>query len=432
MSRRRPLAAALVMLLGGAVSACGGDGSEASTSANSAIPSTAADVSSTTASTSTTADPATTASAPTTTTAVPTTTTQPTPPTTVDPKTIVDADVARRIASMDLRTKLAMLVFVGFNTGYGGNAGSTSPEAFEAVVNMGVGGVFIGRKEVNLFGAPPVVAASNADLPLLIATDGEGGRVDIWADLAEPLPPAAEMGRLDGATIETMSAAHGSDLRALGVNVNFAPMLDIAGGPNPLGDRTWGDTVEEVVAGTTAFSRGMCASGVWPTFKHFPGHGRSDYDADIRPATTPAWDEMATFDVEPFRQLVDLFGSQSLIMSGHIDVPGLTSEGRPFSLDPPAMAQLRADVGFDGVIVTDELAEMGAITMRDLSIPEAASQAVAAGNDMLLFFGGPTEISAVIDRLAQDVESGATPVARIDEAVGRILRLRLSRSCSLT
>ena len=96
------------------------------------------------------------------------------------------------------------------------------------------------------------------------------------------------------------------------------------------------------------------------------------------------------------------------------------------------MAQLRADVGFDGVIVTDELAEMGAITMRDLSIPEAASQAVAAGNDMLLFFGGPTEITAVIDRLAQDVESGATPVARIDEAVGRILRLRLSRSCSLT
>lgn len=429
--KARWVIAAMVVQLGGAVTACGDGGSAASTSATSAVPPTEADASSTTASTSTSTDPATTAAL-IATTAVPTTATQPAPPTTVDPKTIVDADVARRIASMDLRTKLAMLVFVGFNTGYGGNAGSTSPEAFEAVVNMGVGGVFIGRKEVNLFGAPPVVAASNADLPLLIATDGEGGRVDIWADLAEPLPPAAEMGRLDGATIETMSAAHGSDLRALGVNVNFAPMLDIAGGPNPLGDRTWGDTVEEVVAGTTAFSRGMCASGVWPTFKHFPGHGRSDYDADIRPATTPPWDEMSSFDVEPFRQLVDLFGSQSLIMSGHIDVPGLTSEGRPFSLDPPAMAQLRADVGFDGVIVTDELAEMGAITMRDLSIPEAASQAVAAGNDMLLFFGGPTEITAVIDRLAQDVESGATPVARIDEAVGRILRLRLSRSCSLT
>jgi hypothetical protein len=156
-------------------------------------------------------------------------------------------------------------------------------------------------------------------------------------------------------------------------------MADLAGGPDPLGDRTWSSDPAMVTATAGAFAEGMCAAGVYPTFKHFPGHGHSDVDADLEPATTPDLATLEAADLLPFRDLTKSMKGRSLVMTGHLDVPGLTTEGRPLSLDPGAMAYLRDQMGFDGVAVTDELAEMGSITQRDIPVAEAVEQSLDCG-----------------------------------------------------
>ncbi|MBP9065736.1 MAG: hypothetical protein KBF84_06590 [Candidatus Microthrix sp.] len=328
-----------------------------------------------------------------------------------------------------IRQKLAQLMFIGFNTGFRDTPGTTDPSAAQAVIDAGVGGVFVGRKELALFNSSVLTAAQAGPLPLLVATDGEGGRVDPLPQVAAPLPPAREMGTWDTERVRTAAKGHGDELRAHAVNVNFAPMLDLAGGPDPLGDRTWSSDPATVTAKAGAFAEGMCAAGVYPTFKHFPGHGHSDVDADLEPATTPDLATLEAADLKPFQDLTKSMKGRSLIMSGHLDVPGLTTEGRPFSLDPGAMAYLRNTVGFDGVVVTDELAEMGSITQRGIPVDAAIEQSLVAGNDMALFFGGPSDLSKALDRLEMAVGDGRLSAARVDEALERVLTLKASGTC---
>lgn len=339
-----------------------------------------------------------------------------------------EARVADALAGLNRRQRLGQMLFVGFNTGYGDTAGTSTDGDARAVLDLGVGGVFIGRKEVGLFTGSELNQASRALVPLLVATDGEGGRVDIWSDLAAPLPPAAEQALGSDEQIKSAAEAHGADLRRLGVNVNFAPMLDVKGGPNPLGDRTWSEDPNVVTEKAGAFAEGMCEAGVYPTFKHFPGHGRSDYDADLRPATTPSMDEIRSFDLIPWRALLTSMSGRSMIMTGHLDVPGLTN-GLPISLEAEAMKLLRDELGYDGVAVTDELAEMHAITDRGIDIGDAVEQSLIAGNDMALYFGDAASTSDILDQLERAMDEGRLTQARVDESVTRVLRLKMLGGC---
>ena len=129
------------------------------------------------------------------------------------------------------------------------------------MIDAGVGGVFVGRKELGLFNSPVLPAAQQGLLPLLVATDGEGGRVDPLPQVADPLPPAREMGTWNPDRIREAAEGHGAQLRAHAVNVNFAPMLDLTGPREPLGDRTWSSDPATVTATAGAFAEGMWASG---------------------------------------------------------------------------------------------------------------------------------------------------------------------------
>lgn len=146
-----------------------------------------------------------------------------------------------------------------------------------------------------------------------------------------------------------------------------------------------------------------------------------------RPQTLRPWRAL-TFS--HFERLIKSMAGRSLVMTGHLDVPGLTSEGRPVSLDPVAMKFLREDVGFDGVAIPDELAEMGSITDRGIPVAEAIEQSIVAGNDMALFFGGPADLAAVLDHLEGAVEAGRLSPARVDDSIRRVVTLKSSGACS--
>ena len=217
---RRAVVILTLMILG---DGCGGAGfpTEDTAVATTAATSTSANA--------TTAAPATTAA----TTAAPaaeTTTTADLPATTV-PSTEKKSDpVAETVAAAKrwpTRQKLAQLMFIGFNTGFKDTPGTTDPSAAQAVIDAGAGGVFVGRKELGLFNSPVLPAAQQGLLPLLVATDGEGGRVDPLPQVADPLPPAREMGTWNPDRIREAAEGHGAQLRAYAVNVNFAPMLNL-------------------------------------------------------------------------------------------------------------------------------------------------------------------------------------------------------------
>ena len=344
------------------------------------------------------------------------------------PPTSETTPVESNPASWPLRQKLAQMLFPGFNAGPGDS--STDPAMIQALIDAGAGGVFIGRKEEALFDSAVMTNARANTLPPFVATDGEGGQVDLLPSIMEPLPPAREMASWDADRIRSTGAARGTDLAQRGVTVDFAPVLDVAGGANPLGDRTWAADPGEVVRTAGAFAEGLCSAGVLPTFKHFPGHGRADAHGDDAPARTPDLASMEQADVLPFKDMIASMGGRSLLMTGHLDVPGLTDDGEPFSLNPEAMKYLRDTLGYDGVTVTDELAEMGAITKRGISVPDAVEAALVAGNDLALYFGDVDEMNQVLDQLEEAVNVGRLSEAQVDRSLARIVALKSSGACN--
>ena len=326
-----------------------------------------------------------------------------------------------------LRQKLAQMLFTGTNAP---EDSATDPKKIQELIDAGAGGVFAGRKETAIFGSPVLVDAADRPVPPFVATDAEGGQVDVLASIVEPIPAGREMAAWDAEKIRQTGQSRGANLAELGVTVDFAPVVDVAGGANPLGDRTWSEDPAEVVATAGVFAEGLCDSGVLPTFKHFPGHGRADAHGDDAPAQTPELSSLEANDIVAFTSMFEQMGDRSLLMTGHLDVPGLTDGGEPFSMNPEAMAWLRDDLGYQGVTVTDELAEMGAITARGISVPDAVEASLVAGNDLALYFGDLDQMNQVLDQLEAAVADGRLSEAQVDRSVERIMALKTSGACA--
>ncbi len=326
-----------------------------------------------------------------------------------------------------LRQKLAQMLFTGTNAP---EDSATDPAKIQELIDAGAGGVFAGRKETKIFASTVLLDAADRPVAPFVATDAEGGQVDVLASILEPIPAGREMAAWDAEKIRQTGQSRGANLAELGVTVDFAPVVDVAGGSNPLGDRTWSEDPAKVVATAGVFAEGLCDSGVMPTFKHFPGHGRADAHGDDAPAQTPELSSLEANDIVAFTGMFEQMGDRSLLMTGHLDVPGLTDGGEPFSMNPEAMAWLRDDIGYQGVTVTDELAEMGAITARGISVPDAVEASLVAGNDLALYFGDVDQMDQVLDQLEAAVANGRLREAQVDRSLERILALKGSGACT--
>ncbi|MBK6311813.1 MAG: glycoside hydrolase family 3 protein [Candidatus Microthrix sp.] len=342
-------------------------------------------------------------------------------------KATTEAPTDRDPSTWSLRQKLAQMLFTGTNAP---EDSATDPEKIQELIDAGAGGVFAGRKETAIFGSQVLVDAADRPVAPFVATDAEGGQVDLLASILEPIPAGREMAAWDAEKIRKTGQSRGANLAELGVNVDFAPVIDVAGGANPLGDRTWSEDPAEVVATAGVFAEGLCDSGVLPTFKHFPGHGRADAHGDDAPAQTPELRSLEANDLVAFTGMFEQMGDRSMLMTGHLDVPGLTDGGEPFSMNPEAMGWLRDDLGYQDVTVTDELAEMGAITARGISVPDAVEASLVAGNDLALYFGDLDQMNEVLDQLEAAVADGRLSETQVDRSVERIMSLKGSEACA--
>jgi len=313
----------------------------------------------------------------------------------------------------------------------GGFAGTSLPPAFARALREGRRGGAILFKP-NVEGGPMQVAALGRELhaatpspaePPLVGIDQEGGRV---ARLREPLlvvPPMREVASWgDEALAERIARAVGLELAAVGITIDFAPVLDVnTCAHNPvIGDRAFGDDVATCERFGVAWIRGLQGAGILACGKHFPGHGDTSKDSHLDlPVVDQPRERLETVELAPFRAAAE--AGVASMMTAHVVYPALDRE-RPATLSPAVCTDLRARIGFAGMLVSDDL-EMQAIAAR-WPIEDAAVQAIAAGCDALLVCWSDEKQELAAEALAREAERSPAFRARCEQAAARVLAAR--------
>lgn len=340
---------------------------------------------------------------------------RPTPTPTPAPEPTPEEIAAQRVPD-DERATIASLMVVGV----------TDYDDALAKLRQGVGGIFIPSwADSRLLHEPgrDVAALREAvGRPFSVSIDFEGGRVQRHSEVLGDHPSPRELvATMSPQQVEEAAHGLGRTLRAHGITVDYAPVLDIdAAGLEVVGDRAF--SADPWVAGDygAAFARGLNRAGVAPVYKHFPGHGRASGDTHHVAAVTPPWPEVAAHDAAAWA--VALEQRPAAVMVGHMIVPGL-GEHVPASLNPEVYRVLRegdypGGQPFHGLTYTDDLSGMRAITDA-MSLPEAVARALAAGADQALWSSG-AEIGPAVDAVQHALAQGEISPEAVDAAAQRV------------
>jgi beta-N-acetylhexosaminidase len=260
--------------------------------------------------------------------------------------------------------------------------------------------------------------------PIVIGIDQEGGTKFSLPPPFTAWPSPAELGRLgDAALVEDVSRAIAIELHAAGVNTDFAPMLDLAVNPDSpvTRGRSFGRAPEEVARLGAAFLRGLAAEGVLACAKHFPGHGDTALDPHLAlPAFDGTRERLQQEEFVPFAAAIE--ANVPMIMTAHILLPKI-DPNLPASLSPSILdGMLRREMGFDGVIVADDLG-MGALAHR-YGCGDSAVMTLQAGTDIAMLCHDNSIVPGAIDALTAAIENGVFDSATWTASRARIARLR--------
>ncbi|MGC4109921.1 MAG: glycoside hydrolase family 3 N-terminal domain-containing protein [Nocardioides sp.] len=264
----------------------------------------------------------------------------------------------------------------------------------------------------------------------LVMTDEEGGSVQRMANLVGSVPSARHMGESWTTSHVRRVARHlGASMRAVGVDMDLAPVLDLDGraGPStadPIGTRSFSPRRGVATSHGLAFVDGLLAGGVTPVVKHFPGIGGAKGNTDLGPASTPPWRRVRHHDLLPFRSAIS--AGLPAVMVSNARVPGLTRV--PSSLSRAVVHRvLRRQLGFEGLVLPDSLTA-GGVTAAGFDLREASVRAIEVGEDMVLFNAPTSSVAAtthaVVSALVAAVRSGSLPRARLLAAAGHVLEVK--------
>jgi beta-N-acetylhexosaminidase len=318
----------------------------------------------------------------------------------------------------EVRRHIGQLAIVGFS-------GHTLPaEVRQIAREFDLGGVVFFARNVE---EPEQVAELSREaqalatgIPLWVSVDQEGGRV---ARLKRPFtewPPMQTLGRAgDEALAERFARALAAELRAVGISLDYTPVLDVLTNPrNPvIGDRALAERAEDVARLGVAIIRTLQAEGIAACGKHFPGHGDTSVDSHFDlPLIEHPPDRLEAVELVPFKAAIA--ADVACIMTAHILIPALDDE-RPATLSPAIVdGWLRKKLGFGGVVFTDDMA-MKAISSR-YGLAEASVQAIGAGCDAVLMCAPqPDDQMAALEAIIYAVEQGRLPQTRVEDALGR-------------
>jgi beta-N-acetylhexosaminidase len=355
----------------------------------------------------------------------------PTPPAT-------DPDATDPLAGMSLAQRVGQLFMVGTPVD------RASRTALRAVRDRHAGGIFLAGRSTRAMDAVAGVTgrftrlvndASTADVPLWIATDQEGGAVQVLRGRGfSDIPYAIRQADARTAALQRSATRWGTQLRKAGVTMNLAPVADIVTSAAvrfdnaPIGalGRQYGYSERTVAAKAGAFAAGMRAAGVMPTFKHFPGLGRVTANTDTSRNVHDTVISARSPDVDVYRSLTAAGPSVVMVSSAVYD-----------RIDPsqPAMFSstvvegvLREGVGFDGVVITDDVSAARAVT----GIPPAkrAVRAIEAGVDVVLVSADASVFPEMYDAVLHRAEKDPDFAKRVDESARRVVLAKLDAPAS--
>ena len=343
---------------------------------------------------------------------------------TVPTMALSDLEIDGLIGRMTLEEKVGQL----FICGIGGRQVGPVPKAH--ITKRFIGGIILYAKNIQ---TPEQVAALTTELqilaqttskgiPLFIAIDQEGGKVTRLHKGATTFPGNMALGATGSEKLaEKAGDITGIELAVLGINLNFAPVLDVNTNPkNPaIGVRSFGDSPQIVSQLGSAYIRGLQRQGVLATAKHFPGHGDTSADSYKKlPLVAKKKKRMHDVDLAPFRAAID--AGVSAIMTAHVHYPELDIKF-PATLSHTILNNLlRSELGFEGLIITDDL-EMKAIEEHH-DIKHASVAAFQSGADILLVPWSLKKQQSAYSAILRAVKTRHITKTRLDDSVRRILK----------
>jgi beta-N-acetylhexosaminidase len=323
---------------------------------------------------------------------------------------------------MDLAKKVGQLFFIGLE---GDQLGLQNRHLLRTISPGGV--ILFNRNIESPQGVFDFCQQIRSELatPPFIGIDAEGGTVNRLHKIAAQLPPAMALGATDNEIFSFRQGQMAAKLLfLLGINLNFAPVVDLAlkGPDNGIGTRSFGSYASLVIKMARSYLQGLRQQGIIGVIKHFPGMGDSPSDPHHNlPKISKSKNKLLENDIKIFDALKE---DTNLIMAGHLLYPALDKKNLlPASQSPTIIGRLlREQMGYRKIVITDDL-EMGAITKK-YEIHQAALASLKAGTDMLLICRSPDKILSSYNYIIQAVERGEISDIRINSSVNRILSVK--------
>lgn len=334
------------------------------------------------------------------------------------------------LSSMTLEEKVGQIMLVFFE------GASMSENLRKFISEIKVGGVILYSSRNNIESVEQVAhlneeiqrrALVSGSRPLFIAIDQEGGLIARIREGVTPFPGNMALGAAgDPSLAGRVASVMGEELASLGINMNFAPVVDVNNNPmNPIiGVRSFGSDPRRVARLGAAMISAFLEKSVFPSAKHFPGHGDTEVDSHSGlPIINVSKDRLNAVEFPPFKAAVD--AGVPMIMTAHVLVPSL-DERNPATLSPAILGMVRSELNFKGLIITDSMG-MAALK-KERTMEEAAIEALNAGADILLFGADKgheeTEHFGMYEALLQACRKGEISPSRLDDAVRKILEAK--------
>jgi beta-N-acetylhexosaminidase len=333
------------------------------------------------------------------------------------------------LAGLSTADKVGQLFLAGFE-------GPDAAGAATAIGELRVGGIALVANATtagearSLTSALQQLAQANGLPPLLIAVDHEGGPVQRIRVGVTDLGSNWQLGLvqpIERAVLAACSrgAIHGRELADLGIQMNLAPVLDVLDNPQNtvIGERSYSGDPQTVARLGTAYIQGLQAQGVLAVGKHFPGHGSTTEDSHLTlPVVRHDRGWLDGHELVPFRAAIQ--ANVAAIMTAHVSYPAIDPvSGRPGSLSPVIVSGLlRGDLGYDGLVITDDMGVMEAVTGR-YEPGDAAVKAIQAGSDMLIVVGPIERQRRMAQAIVSEVGTSISP-EQLDTSVRRVLRAK--------
>ena len=330
------------------------------------------------------------------------------------------AQVEAVLSKMTLRQKVGQLFVVEISRNP-----SPKTKAYQnsLVKDYGLGNVILMGGSIREFLQRMDELQALAEIPILVATDGEWGAAMRFSEYL-PYPRQAQLSRIEKnpeKLLYKMGRNVGKELKDINVLVNYAPVADVSKHYIDYPSlRTFSGDQHLVSALATAYMKGMQDAGIYACGKHYPGHGGTRADSHFElPVILNSKAYMDTVDLCPFQNLID--NGLEMMMLAHISVPAIDPSGIPMSISGTLINDvLRGEQGFKGVVITDAIA-MAGLTNENRTPVEAVLAVFKSGSDMILM---PDEPVKCIEALAKAIEEGELSVEELDSKVRKVLMLK--------